>query len=89
MIIDVLLQKLTLSLIQFDRSSTKMPRTKLKRIGWFGGASVNCNIAFFLAEPNPPLPPAKKTPKQTTPLKMLGLVHDIRTYLNKQLFFWH
>lgn len=40
----VLLQKLTLSLIRFDRNSTQMPRTKLDRTGLFGGASVDASF---------------------------------------------
>lgn len=47
MIIGVLLQKLTLSLIEFDRNSTQMPRTKLDRTGLFGGTSVDGNASFF------------------------------------------
>lgn len=47
MIIGVLLQKLTLSLIEFDRNSTQMPRAKSDRTGLFGGASVDGNAAFF------------------------------------------
>lgn len=39
----VLLQKLTLSLIEFDRNSTQMPRTKSDRTGLFGGASVDAS----------------------------------------------
>lgn len=47
MIIGVLLQKLTLSLIEFDRNSTQMPRTKSDRTGLFGDTSVDGNAAFF------------------------------------------
>lgn len=47
MIIGGLHQKLTLSLIEFDRNSTQMPRTKSDRTGLFGGASVDGRAGFF------------------------------------------